>query len=323
MVFTSRTGDQRWRCHACGAGGTALDLVMLTQHLDFRDAIQTLARRSGVTASERPLATIRRAAPQTVALAPSQPNDVVERYVAACERVLASPVGDDVRRWLLGRGLSVSILGANRVGADPGPQRLSRPRGLPRGGPGAVFPVLEDGQAVYTQLRYLDDVDGRWANPSTGVASSPHLAPVRLAEAPRRGDLLIVTEGMTDALTAADAGYPAVALLGVGLADKVMAKTLAQRWPEHRLVVAFDAGGAGRSASSRLVALLGEVGAARRTSALELPRGVDDLNDWRQVVGRSFGAQLDHVVARSGPVEKGVGTELGARPRPAVGMGLA
>jgi hypothetical protein len=323
-VFTSRTGDQRWRCHACGAGGTALDLVMLTQHLDFRDAIETLARRCGMAADERPIAPIRRAAPQPVgALAPPQPNDVVERYVAACERVLASPVGADVRRWLLGRGLSIPILHANRVGADPGPRRLSRPRGLPRGGPGAVFPVLEDRQAVYAQLRYLDRVSGRWANPSTGIASSPHLASVRLAVPPQRADLLIVTEGMTDALTAADAGYPAVALLGVGLADETTARTLSQRWPEHRLVVAFDAGGAGRSASSRLVALLGEVGAARRTSALELPRGVDDLNDWRQVAGRSFGAQLDHVVARSGPVEKGVGTELGARPRPAVGMGLA
>jgi hypothetical protein len=29
--------------------------------------------------------------------------------------------------------------------------------------------VLEDGQAVYAQLRYLDDIDGGWANPSRGL----------------------------------------------------------------------------------------------------------------------------------------------------------
>jgi DNA primase len=186
-----------------------------------------------------------------------------------------------------------------------------------------VFPVLEDRNSVYAQLRSLDEGGIRWANPSTHVATSPHLASIRLARRPRRADLLVVTEGMTDALTAADSGYPAVALLGVGLADEVTAKTLVQRWPDRQLVIAFDAGEPGRSGSRRLVALLAEHGAARRTSALLLPRGVDDLNDWRQVAGRSFSAQLDRLVARLGPVEKGVGQAVGAPPRPATGMGLA
>lgn len=322
-VFTSRVGEQRWRCHACGAGGTALDLMMITNHLAFADALEALARRCGLRPSDRPRAALRPAKPRPVAaLATPPPNPVVERYVAACERVLASPVGAGVRRWLLDRGFSLPLLAANRVGADPGPQRLFRPKGLPRGGPGAVFPVLEDRNAVYAQLRSLDEGGIRWANPSTHVAASPHLASIRLAQRPRRADLLVVTEGMTDALTAADAGYLAVALLGVGLADEATAETLVQRWPDRQLVIAFDAGGAGRSGSRRLVALLAEHGATRRTSALPLPRGVDDLNDWRQVAGRSFGAQLDRVVARLSPVEKGVGSAVGARPRPAAGMGL-
>jgi DNA primase len=162
--------------------------------------------------------------------------------------------------------------------------------------------VLEDRNAVYARLRSLGEGGVRWANPSAHVAASPRLASIRLARPPRRPDLLVVTEGITDALTAADAGYPAVALLGVGLAEEVTAKTLLQRWPNRRLVVAFDAGGPGRSGSRRLVALLAEHGAPGLTSALPLPRGVDDLNDWRQVAGRSFGAQLDRAVARSGPV---------------------
>jgi DNA primase len=179
-----------------------------------------------------------------------------------------------------------------------------------------VFPVLEDRNAVYAQLRSLDEGGIRWANPSTHVATSPHLASIRLARRPRRADLLVVTEGMTDALTAADAGYPAVALLGVGLADEATAKTLVERWPDRQLVVAFDAGGPGRSGSRRLVALLAEYGAPGRTSALPLPGGVDDLNDWRQVAGRSFGAQLDRLVATLGPVEQRFGEHpLSAAPR--------
>lgn len=27
-IFTSRRGEQRWRCHGCGDGGTAIDLVL-------------------------------------------------------------------------------------------------------------------------------------------------------------------------------------------------------------------------------------------------------------------------------------------------------
>ncbi|MGI8709703.1 MAG: toprim domain-containing protein [Acidimicrobiales bacterium] len=321
-VFTSRVGEQRWRCHACGAGGTALDLVMISNHLGFADALEALARRCTLRPTDRPSAALRSAEPRPVAaLAPPPPNPVIERYVAACERVLASPTGADIRWWLFSRGFSLPLLAANRVGADPGPQRLSRPKGLPRGGPGAVFPVLEHREAVYAQLRCLDEDKLRWTNPSAHIATSPHLASILLAGPPRRPDLLMVTEGMTDALTAADAGYPAVALLGVGLADEAMAKTLAQRWPDRQLVVAFDAGGPGRSGSRRLVALLAEQGAAKRTSALQLPRGVDDLNDWRQVAGRSFGEQLDRVAAKSGPVDKGVGQAF--RAGPAAGMGLA
>src|SRR5207249_4884440 len=53
-IFTTRYGEQRWRCHACGAGGTAIDLVMVTQGLGFRDAIEVLAQRTGVAASMHP-----------------------------------------------------------------------------------------------------------------------------------------------------------------------------------------------------------------------------------------------------------------------------
>ncbi len=166
---------------------------------------------------------------------------------------------------------------------------------------------------MYAQLRYLHPLQQRWVNPSRHLASSPHLACIRLAEPPRRPALLIVTEGMTDALTAADAGYSAVALLGAGLADATMASTLVQRWPTQHLVIAFDAGSTGRRASSQLIKLLGEAGAARRASALELPEGVDDLNEWCRTADRGFRSELSQRLPRLGPVEQ----ELGLRGPPA------
>jgi hypothetical protein len=46
-IFTSRRGEPRWRCHACGAGGTAIDLVMACRGLDIGEALAFLARRVG------------------------------------------------------------------------------------------------------------------------------------------------------------------------------------------------------------------------------------------------------------------------------------
>src|SRR3954451_5278151 len=47
-IFTSRRGEQRWRCHGCGAGGTAIDLVMTCCRTNARDALEPRARRGGI-----------------------------------------------------------------------------------------------------------------------------------------------------------------------------------------------------------------------------------------------------------------------------------
>ena len=46
-IFTSRRGEQRWRCHGCGDGGTAIDLVLACRGGTARDAMAFLAERAG------------------------------------------------------------------------------------------------------------------------------------------------------------------------------------------------------------------------------------------------------------------------------------
>ena len=46
-IYTSRTGIARWRCHACGAGGTAIDLLMEANGLSVGDAFAEISKRSG------------------------------------------------------------------------------------------------------------------------------------------------------------------------------------------------------------------------------------------------------------------------------------
>lgn len=321
-TFVSRSGDQRWRCHGCGAGGTALDLVMVAEGLDFKSAIAALAGRAGLAPGRAPLPRASRPERSPAPLAAPTPNRTIEDYVARCESTLASPDGTEVRQWLLRRGFSLPLLAANRVGADPGPDLMRRAKGLPRGGPGAVFPVLQDRQAVYAQLRYLRPGAYRYANPSAELAPLPRIATMRLADVVRHPDLVLITEGLPDALTAADAGCRAVALLGSGLVDQPVADALVTRWPDRRLVVAFDADAPGARSSVQLTALL-EAAGARATCALRLPAGTGDLNEWRQSSGDRFADELRLRLDSMRPVEKGLGRPPSARRPPMAGLGLA
>lgn len=305
-VFRALHGDERWRCHACAAGGTALDLVMTTEGTPFKGALELLARRAGVAElpdGKPPLRPARILRSKPLPSAEARPE--VERYVAACEHHLWSERGQSMRSWLEGRGLHEPVLRANRVGADPGPTELARASGLPRAGAAVVFPVLgPDDKAIYLQARYLHPRARKYDNPASHlVGMSPRLADMRLAVDPLDPGILLVCEGIPDALSAAQAGYRAVAVLGAGLPDGWVADGLARRVGTGHLVVAFDADEAGRAGSERLTALLAERGLEDHTDRLSLPSGRDDLNAWLKGTEASFETELAGAIKASRQVE--------------------
>jgi hypothetical protein len=280
-VFTTRRGEQRWTCHGCGNAGTAIDLVMQVHGTDVADALADLAHRTGIAAPpvpQRSRAARRRptVAASRVAL-PARPQTVaaLDRYVRDCAAALWRPDGRAVRRWLQTvRGLPDDVLRANRVGADLGPARQSRPEGIPRVRGAVVLPVSVAGGAAYLQLRLLKQRPGtpRYLNPSGGLATNPRLGLYRPAQSPGHCEL-IVTEGIIDALSAAAAGYRSAAILGAGYPDPATAAAIAQLpWP---LVVAFDPDRAGIAGAERLRRFL--EARNRRATVLRLERG--DLNE--------------------------------------------
>jgi len=288
-IYTTTRGEQRWHCHACGTGGTAIDLLMLTQGLRIRDALETLAVRAAISPDTTPINSrgsprAKRAVPRDATTqrerAP-EPAPALEEYVHDCEAFLWSPAGKPVRDWLHGRGLSREVLQANRVGGDPGPARMSRAPGLPRGGIGAVFPVIdEQDRAVYAQLRYLHPRAGgaKYANPTSTIARLPRWAEVRTPNPTGRA-IVVVCEGLPDALSAAQAGARAAALLGTGLAGAHAAAEVHARFPNEHLVIALDADQPGRNASDRLVNSL-QAQHHRSMARLEIPEPYHDLNAW-------------------------------------------
>lgn len=274
-VFTTRRGEQRWTCHGCGSSGTAIDLVMATQHVDVKEALGWLAARSGVPEPEtwKPAPVRRR---EVVEEPPDvEPHPGIEDYVGACERLLWSRAGGEARAWLTrGRRIPPAVLRDNRIGYDPGARRLDRPAGVPRA-PGVVLPVLDDtGRAVFTQTRRLDaEAEPRYLNCSGAAAPNPRLA---LYRAEANGRCVIVCEGAIDALSVAAAGRRSAAVLGAVLSDERVARRLHHL--DAPLVLAFDADDAGDTGARRLRALLSD----ERHPVLRLrpPAHLGDMNAW-------------------------------------------
>lgn len=294
-VHTTHRGERRWRCHACGDGGTAIDLVLRTHNTDTRGALEFLAHRTGITTELDELRP-RPQPPRAYEPPPPQPaTGGLRRYVDECAHRLWTSSGREVRDWLtITRGLPADVLEHNHVGADFGP-RQGRPWGLaiPAGRGAAVFPARDHGDLVYVQLRLLDPEPDqhRWLNPTHRLAPHPRIA-LYQPTTQRHPDTIIVTEGAIDGLSAAAGGYTAAAVLGAGLVHNPVTATLIARIPGH-LVLAFDADNAGDQASERLPVLLAAHG--RTAGVVTLDGG--DLNDYHLAAGpeRWPGLLANHV----------------------------
>jgi hypothetical protein len=268
-VFTDHRGVQRWRCWSGGHGGTAIDALVVARSMSVGEALEQLASQAGGWV----------ALPARMPPSPRRPvplSSAVVGYVEACEKILWARTGRPALDWLTEvRGLDPDVLRLNRVGADPGPELLRRPLGLPRGGVGAVFPALdEQGAVAYCQTRYLDPGQGRskYDNPAARFGDNPRLGIVRSAE-PAAAGPLYACEGLPDAYTAATAGFEAVAVLGATYPDERTARRITSLANGRSVVIAFDNDRAGNSGAERL----GELLASHHVMAerARLPEGCD------------------------------------------------
>lgn len=276
-------------------------MVMAARNVGTGEAFELLLDRLG----GRPLAAT---PPVPAPPAPSGPSPrwpaAVADHVDRCQQLLWSDLGLPGRGFLARRGLDEPVLRANRVGYDPGPALLPRRRGLPRAGPAVVLPVLDtQGEPVYLQARYLAPADDPpYGNPAETLAGpSPRVAFPRPPGPEVDASVAVVCEGQIDALSAAQAGYAAAAVLAAGLPDERVATALLDRYPDRRLVLAFDDDTAGRNGAAKLTGLLVDQGAdPARVTTLTPPHG--DLNEWLRITRSAFGYQLRHHIDAAAPV---------------------
>ena len=277
-MFRDHHGHERWRCWSGDHRGDAVDLVIATTGRARPDAIDWLATRAGMI-PDHPLPPVAPKAPSRHTAVTMDP--AVERYVRLCASVLRGAQGHHARDWLHGRGITDATIQTNQIGLDPGRQMLHRQRGLPYGvGAGVTFPVFDPaGHLTYVQTRYLDtDAAGRkYDNPAGALAPHPRLAfPIG---PPSESPQLLVCEGLPDALTATQAGFHAVALLGAQAPDEAVAARIANHARTRGLdvVLACDPDEAGQRAAQLLERLLNREGL--QADRL-LPPADLDLNAW-------------------------------------------
>src|SRR5205809_723272 len=53
-LYHTNGGEQRWHCHGCGIGGSAIDLLMAARGLTVGEALHELARQNGLDVRQHP-----------------------------------------------------------------------------------------------------------------------------------------------------------------------------------------------------------------------------------------------------------------------------
>ncbi|MCC7078654.1 MAG: AAA family ATPase [Acidimicrobiia bacterium] len=334
-----KDGIGLWRCQTCGEGGTAIDLFMRTQRVDFMEALRLVARAAGTErdleadlyqgpSTTPPQSRSRDAAPSPGRKAkPDRLDDphptaaalgAIDAYVTACQHILWSEGGRPALEWLRRRGLTDETIRTNRLGADLGSPMPERVPGIPRPqGPGAVFPILDShGRAIYLQIRNGITETGprsragnKYLNPRADEFGRCPRACWPKTTGPTRADtadVVLICEGLPDTLTAAQAGFKAVGLLGTGhSANTEGAASIVRRHVTEKLVLALDNDDPAERALPKLAAALHEASANQRTWRLHLPTGVNDLNDWH-LQDSDFADHLAAAVRRASPLGWGI-----------------
>ena len=260
-----------YHCFGCGKGGDLFQFIQETQGLDFSDAVELLARRSGITLHRDPDAAKRRDRRQVLIDATDK---AVEFY---SERLKSGRDAGSARSYLRSRGYESDVVEQFKIGFSPEDggglighlkrakvgEEVAVAAGLAiRARSGRVFdrfrgrvmfPIFDvRGDAVGFGARLLDGEGPKYLNsPETPIYHKSRLLyglNWAKSDIVRQGTAVVV-EGYTDVIALHLAGKPlAVATCGTALGEEHL--DLLRRFTE-RVVLMFDADEAGAGASVR------------------------------------------------------------------------
>jgi DNA primase len=266
--FTVNAERGFFPCFGCGAGGTAFDFVMRIEGLTFPEALQSLARRYGITLPERGEGG---AAGERDAWFLA--NQTAAEFFAHV--LWNTDDGKPARDYLKSRGITTDTARAFMLGFAPArPANLAsalQKRGLMeaavklglvrRDGANVhdmfrarlMFPIRDaQGRVIAFGGRVLDDRLPKYMNSTESPVYSKARALYGIYEARQtltRADRALVVEGYIDAIALWQAGFKeTVASLGTSLTVDQL--RLLSRYTRN-VIACFDGDDAGRKASLR------------------------------------------------------------------------
>lgn len=295
---------QIWHDFSSGKGGNIFSFVMELEGLDFKGALELLARKAGVDLEQYRTSGVARG-PSKEKL--YQANELAAHFYQVQfikSRVAIDYVskkrqftGDTTLAWRLGyspntgsalvdylKSKKFTLTEIKRAGlANSYGKDMFR---------GRLMVPLADGQGrmIGFTARILDDGEPKYINtPSTVLYDkSRHVYGLHLAkEAIRKNNYVVLAEGNLDVIASHQAGVAnVVATAGTALSSQHL-KALARFTSDIRL--AFDADKAGLAATERAIPLASQAGVS--LSIITIPSGKDpdelikqDKSKWLEVI---------------------------------------
>jgi DNA primase len=317
--FHVSTDKGLWYCFGCRRGGDVYQFVMQVQGVEFREALELLAERTGVPLAEARLSPAEEERRQRQA----RVSRALEHAAAYYAQQLLAPAGREARRYLAERAVSAATAEAFGLGYAPaGPdgvvtQLLAKgfaPEDLAFAGiigsapgPGTphdrlagrlVFPIRnERGVVVGFGGRTLTGGEPKYLN----SPDSPQFQKRRLLygldrarDAIRKGHEAILVEGYVDVLMMHQHGFTAaVASLGTAVTEDGIRLL---RRDGARVLLAYDADRAGRQATLEALRLCDRLDVEAR--AVRLAGGKDPDEVLRRRGGEAMKKMLEEALPR-------------------------
>lgn len=297
--FAIRHETNSFRCYACGRRGSVIDLVMEMEQSDFAAACRWLRDRFGNESAQTRIGRRRLAAPrpstQSLEAIAAAGTDIAVDDEVFGWLLEHSPLRSGGRDYLARRGIGDATIHRFRIGQIGdraslmrdacrtfGQARLERCGVVADSRSGTrlifpsgyiLFPFIERDAVCYLQARRPDgETAYRWFCPATLLPPAFNLDALETASRS-----ILICEGVTDVLSAAEMGKDAIGLLG---ANSQLDPAIIVKLKRRNVIVVGDADPPGQKFARNLVNLLSSRGI---TAVSRLPpAGANDLNAYLQ-----------------------------------------
>jgi DNA primase catalytic core len=275
--FSVNFKGQYFYCFGCGAGGDAFRFLELYEDKHFMEVLAELAHQAGI-----PLTTLTSEDQQCMREIRTI-EDILTETAAFYHQGLTPEVKDYLTK---GRGFSEETISRFQIGYASGklrehlidkqefPLDLCLKAGVLKKAEGdsvrdyfyhrVIFPNLKRGRVVHISGRSLDGQEPKYLH-------LPGEIRYLYNEDALSSKAVYIAEGIPDCLSAAQAGYPAVAILG----SSHFKPEYLPRFSRCKTVyLCLDGDRAGKEGTLRIGGIIGE-----RAKIVQLPQGLD-LNDY-------------------------------------------